>query len=128
MSIWPTGEQRLPPLSQMMRTLRTEFQLVIATYNNEICLPPNADENLKRQLIKDEIRDQRVFLEYMKLHIRDLEDQLKQREAGVSFLANAPKPERQKEDDQKRSPQAGEQETRNSRSHSAAGKRRLFKE
>ncbi|VDD96893.1 unnamed protein product [Enterobius vermicularis] len=45
----------------------------------------------------------------MKFHIRDLEAQIRQREAGVSPLANTPKPERDDEVLLVNAPRAGEQ-------------------
>ena len=74
-----------------MRNLRAEFLQVLATFRQGICIPPGLSEEKKQQLDREEIQEQKVFLEYIKYHIRDLEDQLNQREAGVSPLANTSK-------------------------------------
>ena len=80
-----------------MQFLRRQFQELLTTYNERIRLPSDADDKLRPQLLKDKIRRQRVFLQYMKLHIWDLEQELSQREAGVSRQANIPKPAGDKE-------------------------------
>ncbi|VDD86805.1 unnamed protein product [Enterobius vermicularis] len=79
-----------------MRTLRAEFLQVVATFRQGICIPPELNENKKQRLNNEEIQGHKVFLEYMKYHIRDPEAQLNQREAGVSPPANTPKPGRSK--------------------------------
>ncbi|VDD86756.1 unnamed protein product [Enterobius vermicularis] len=103
----PFEEQRLPPLPRMIQTLRRQFQLLLATYKRGLRLPRDVDEDQKSQLQIDEIRGQRVFLQYMKLYLRDMEHELESREVRVSRQANTPKPEGQEDNFRTSSPSWG---------------------
>ncbi|VDD92470.1 unnamed protein product [Enterobius vermicularis] len=73
-------------------------------------IPPEAEGEVKRRLQAEEIQGQCVFLEYAKLHLRRLEQQLEIKEAGMFRRSEPSQVTEEEAANRKRLPKPGRRE------------------